>query len=147
VSYRERKGRGNRDRYCACLSVVKGDGKCLSAWVALGCRVLLFAIMVRDLELSQGNGDGEGGVLMRGEVGVGDFFEDDKENMCVSLEDVVEPLLSHQRSPLPTGYLRSPLQDITAVLSSVNVCFFWLCLAHFRCLCNFIPLNLMRPLL
>lgn len=145
MSYRERKGRGNRDRYCACVSVVKGDGKCLSAWVALGCRVLLFATMVRDLELSQGNADSEGRVLMRGEVGVGEFFEEDKENM--SLEDVVEPLLLHQRSPLPMGYLRSPLQDITAVLSSVNVCFFWLCLAHFGCLSSFIPVNLMRPLL
>jgi hypothetical protein len=127
--------------------VVKGEGKCWITWVALGFRVLLFAIMVRDLELSQGNGDGEGGVLMRGEVGVGDFFEEDKENICVSLEDVVEPLLSHQRSPLPTGYLRSPLQDITAVLNSVNVCFFWLCLAQFGCLCNSMPMNLMRRLL
>jgi hypothetical protein len=129
------------------VCVVKREGKCLSAWVALGLRVLLFATMVRDLELSRGNGDGEVGVLMSGEVGVGDFFEEDKENICVSLEDVVEPLLLHQRSPLPTGYLRSPLQDITAVLSSENVCFFWLCLAHFGCLCDFIPVNLMRPLL
>ncbi|CAK9219595.1 unnamed protein product [Sphagnum troendelagicum] len=76
--------------------------------------------MVLDLELSQGNGDGEGGVLMSEDVGVGDFFEEDKENICVSLEEVVEPLLLHQRSPLPMGYLRSPLQDITAILSSVN---------------------------
>jgi len=129
-----------------CVCVVKGEGKCLSTWVALGFKVLLFATMVRDLELSQGNADCEGGVLMMGEVGVGDFFEEDKENMCVSLEDLVEPLL-HQRSPLPTGYLRSPLQDITAVLSSVNVCFFWLCLAHFGCLYSFIPVNLVRPLL
>ncbi len=129
------------------LSVVKGEGKCLSAWVALGFKVLLFAAMVLDLELSQGNGDGEGGVLMSEEVGVGDFFEEDKENICVSLEEVVEPLLLHQRSPLPPGYLRSPLQDITAVLSSVNVCFFWLCLAYFGCLCNFVPVNLVRPLL
>jgi len=118
----------------------------LIAWVALGFKVLLFATMVRDLELSQGNGGGEGGALVRGEVGVGALFEEDKENMCVSLEDVVEPLLLHQRSPLPTGYLRSPLQDITAVLSSVNVRFFWLCLAHFGCLWNLIPVNLMRPL-
>jgi hypothetical protein len=103
--------------------------------------------MVLDLEPSQGNGDGEVGVLMSEEVGVGDFFEEDKENIYVSLEEVVEPLLLHQRSPLPTGYLRSPLQDITAVLSSVNVCFFWLCLAYFGCLCNFVPVNLVRPLL
>ncbi|CAM6049536.1 unnamed protein product [Sphagnum compactum] len=74
--------------------------------------------MVPDLELFQGNEDGD--ILMRREMGASDLFEEDKENMCTVLEDVVGPLLSLQRSPLPLGYLRSPLQDITAVLSSLN---------------------------
>jgi hypothetical protein len=90
--------------------------------------------MVPDLELFQGNEDSD--ILMRREMGASDLFEEDKENMCVVSEDVVG-LLSLQRSPLPLGYLRSPLQDITAVLSSLNVCFFWLSLAHFVCGCKF----------
>ncbi|KAH9567336.1 hypothetical protein CY35_03G024200 [Sphagnum magellanicum] len=73
--------------------------------------------MVPDLELFQGNEDSD--ILMRREMGASDLFEEDKENMCVVSEDVVG-LLSLQRSPLPLGYLRSPLQDITAVLSSLN---------------------------
>jgi hypothetical protein len=91
--------------------------------------------MVPDLELFQGNEDGDS--LTRREMDASDLFEEDKENMCVVLEDVVGPLLSLQRSPLPLGYLRSPLQDITAVLSSLNVCFFWLSLAHFVRGCKF----------
>jgi hypothetical protein len=91
--------------------------------------------MVPDLELFQGNEDGDS--LMRREMDASDLFEEDKENRCVVLEDVVGPLLSLQRSPLPLGYLRSPLQDITAVLSSLNVCFFWHSLAHFVCGCKF----------
>ncbi|CAK9249876.1 unnamed protein product [Sphagnum jensenii] len=74
--------------------------------------------MVPDLELFQRNEDGDS--LMRREMDASDLFEEDKENMCVVLEDVMGPLLSLQRSPLPLGYLRSPLQDITAVLSSLN---------------------------
>ncbi len=91
--------------------------------------------MVPELELFQGNEDGD--ILMRREMDASDLFEEGKENMCVVLEDVVGPLLSLQRSPLPLGYLRSPLQDITAVLSSLNVCFYWLSLAHFVCGCKF----------
>lgn len=95
----------------------------------------MFTTMVPDLELFQGNEDCDS--LMKREMVDSDLFEEDKENMCVVLEDVVWPSLSLQRSPLPLGYLRSPLQDITAVLISLNVCFFWLSLAHFVCGCKF----------
>ncbi len=95
----------------------------------------LFAAMVPDLELVQRDEDGD--ILVRREMGDSDLFEEDKENMCVVLEDLLGPLLSLQRSPLPLGYLRLPLQDITGVLSSMNVWFFWLSLAHFVSGCKF----------
>ncbi len=106
--------------------------KWLCGWIGnCGGNFVCFAIMVPDLEPFQGNEDGD--ILMRREMGASDLFEEDKENMSMVLEDVVGSSLSLQRSPLPVGYPRSPLQDITAVLSSLNVCFFWLSLSHFVC--------------
>ncbi|KAH8932957.1 hypothetical protein BDL97_18G006300 [Sphagnum fallax] len=62
----------------------------------------------------------EGGidVLMRRDVDLSDFFGEDKENLCVFVDYAAESL--QQRSPLPVGYPRLPLQDITDVLSSMN---------------------------
>ncbi|CAK9211922.1 unnamed protein product [Sphagnum troendelagicum] len=67
-----------------------------------------------ELQGSEGGFD----VLMRRDVGLSDFFGEDKENLCVFVDYAAESL--HQRSPLPVGYPRSPLQDITDVLSSMN---------------------------
>jgi hypothetical protein len=50
------------------------------------------------------------------------YIAQEKENVPVFCSNVVEPL---QRSPLPVGYPRLPLQDITAaILSPLNVSFF-----------------------
>ncbi|CAK9868087.1 unnamed protein product [Sphagnum jensenii] len=57
-------------------------------------------------------------VLMRRDVDLSDFLGEDKENLCVFVDYAAESL--QQRSPLPVGYPRSPLQDITDVLSSMN---------------------------
>jgi hypothetical protein len=47
------------------------------------------------------------------------YIAQEKENVPVFRSNVVEPL---QRSPLPVGYPRLPLQDITAaILSPLNV--------------------------
>lgn len=89
-----------------------------SRGVGGGCSCFLAMGVDREEEL-QGS---EGGVdvLMRRDVDLSDFFGEDKENLCVFVDYAAESL--HQRSPLPVGYPRSPLQDITDILSSMNVC-------------------------
>jgi hypothetical protein len=49
------------------------------------------------------------------------FIAQDKENFFFFPgNSIVDP--QQQRSPLPVGYPRVPLQDITAILSPLNVC-------------------------
>jgi hypothetical protein len=99
------------DLSCSRLPVSsRGVGGSCSCFLAMG--------VDREEEL-QGS---EGGidVLMRRDVDLSDFFGEDKENLCVFVDYAAESL--QQRSPLPVGYPRSPLQDITDVLSSMNVC-------------------------
>ncbi|KAH9532575.1 hypothetical protein CY35_18G005300 [Sphagnum magellanicum] len=67
-----------------------------------------------ELQRSEGGID----VLMRRDVDLSDFNGEDKENLCVFVDYAAESL--QQRSPLPVGYPRSPLQDITEILSSLN---------------------------
>ena len=54
----------------------------------------------------------------RRQADLSSFVVQDKENFSVYTDSNVEPA---QRSPLPVGYPRIPLQDITDVLQPLNV--------------------------
>ena len=54
----------------------------------------------------------------RQQVDLSRFIMQDKENMCFFPNVTEEPA---QRSPLPVGDPRAPLQDITDILSPLNV--------------------------
>ncbi len=77
---------------------------------------------------SDGKGGGGGGLAWRRPAEasrqtrhLSKFIAQDKENVFFFPgNNIVEPL--QQRSPLPLGYPRVPLQDITAILSPLNVC-------------------------
>lgn len=78
----------------------------------------------------KGSGGGGGGAVglawekaevrrTRRQMDLSRYIAQEKENVPVFCSNVVEPL---QRSPLPVGYPRLPLQDITAaILSPLNV--------------------------
>ncbi len=91
--------------------------------------LLCFPTMSGDGEpSSDGKGGGGGGLAWRRPVQasrqtrhLSKFIAQDKENFFFFPgNNIVEPL--QQRSPLPVGYPRVPLQDITAILSPLNVC-------------------------
>jgi len=77
---------------------------------------------------SDGKGGGGGGLAWRRPAEasrqtrhLSKFIAQDKENFFFfPANNIVEPL--QQRSPLPVGYPRVPLQDITSILSPLNVC-------------------------